>query len=600
MNATAGTKERLLMRGDQVDCSLMPKALEWWAKQDDMGGFRAAGRVLYPGWEPGASCLAPHRTERLPQFSVIRNPRGDWYYKDHANGTVGSVVAFVMLAGMTAAEAMHWLMRNARLQGPNEIHISKPQFQAQPTEEETPAMQAVVSNQNTSHINGNAAPASGPAITVLPAPAPRERAPREDNYPAPLAPEAFQGVAGELVRLIEPHTEADPAALLFQFLAAFGNLVGSGPHMRVDGARHGLNLFGVLVGQSSKGRKGTSWNQVASLLERVDEDWKRQRTMSGLSSGEGLIWGVRDAVTAMRPDDERPGEYRECVTDAGVEDKRLMIVEGEFASTLKVMAREGNTLSTVIRAAWDTGDLRILTKNAPVKATGAHISMVGHITRDELRRHLCEVDTANGFANRYCWLAVRRSKCLPEGGQIDTVDFDPLLVRLKAAIDFASRLGGTGELRRDEETRALWRAIYPLLSAEKPGLLGHVTSRGEAQVMRLGAIYALLDASDIIRPEHHYAAMALWSYSEQSARWIFGTATGDKNADKILAALKQAGREGMTRKEIGDTVFMRHLPSAALGDSLRIAGETGQAVCKLVRTNGPTAERWYAVGEDAS
>src|SRR5947208_2889013 len=76
-----------------------------------------------------------------------------------------------------------------------------------------------------------------------------------ESYPQPMDTSAFHGLAGEIVRRIEPHTEADPAALLFQLLAGFGNVVGRNAYMEADGARHYLNLFGVLVGQSSKGRK---------------------------------------------------------------------------------------------------------------------------------------------------------------------------------------------------------------------------------------------------------------------------------------------------------------------------------------------------------
>ena len=80
-----------------------------------------------------------------------------------------------------------------------------------------------------------------------------------------------------------------------------------------------------------------------------------------------------------------PAEYKTVVIDDGVLDKRLFVIESEFANVLKVMAREGNTLSPVLRRAWDTGDLRTLTKNSPARATGAHISIIGHITRQENR-----------------------------------------------------------------------------------------------------------------------------------------------------------------------------------------------------------------------
>lgn len=72
-----------------------------------------------------------------------------------------------------------------------------------------------------------------------------------------------------------------------------------------------------------------------------------------------------------------------------------------------------------------------MVKTAPAKATGAHISLIGHITRDELRRLLTQTESANGFANRFCWLAVKRSKCLPDGGAIHTVNFDDVVAEFK-------------------------------------------------------------------------------------------------------------------------------------------------------------------------
>ena len=95
----------------------------------------------------------------------------------------------------------------------------------------------------------------------------------EPAWPAPLAPEAYHGIAGEIVRAIEPETEADPAALLFQLLAAVGNILGDGAYARVEADRHPPRLFMVQVGRTSKGRKGTSWGRVRSLLEVVAPEW---------------------------------------------------------------------------------------------------------------------------------------------------------------------------------------------------------------------------------------------------------------------------------------------------------------------------------------
>jgi hypothetical protein len=394
------------------------------------------------------------------------------------------------------------------------------------------------------------------------------------------------------VRRIEPHTEADPAALLFQFLAAFGNLISHDQYIVADGARHYLNLYGVLVGQSSKGRKGTSWNHIANLMERVEPEWRRDCVSYGLSSGEGLIWEVRDPIEETRPIREKgrhTGEYETFIANHGEADKRLFIIESEFANVLKVMTREGNTLSAVIRSAWDCGDLKTMVKNSPAKATGAHISIIGHITRDELRRLLTQTESANGFANRFCWLAVKRSKCLPEGGAIHTVNFEDVVAELQAAVNFAKDFV---EIRRDPEAKKLWHEVYPRLSDAQPGMSGAVIGRAEAQVMRLSAIYALLDKSPMIRPKHHEAAMALWRYCEQSARWIFGTSTGDRNADKILQALRHA-QVGMTKTEISVEVFNRHASSAEIDEALRLLHGLHMVSYQTEATGGAPVQRWF-------
>jgi hypothetical protein len=413
----------------------------------------------------------------------------------------------------------------------------------------------------------------------------------ERQWPKPLAEQAFHGITGEIVRTIEPHTEADPSALLFQFLGGFGNLIGRGPHTIADGARHGCNLFAAIVGVSSKGRKGTAWNHVRRVLEAIDSEWAGRRIQSGLSSGEGLIWGVRDPIEKQEPvrDKKRIVDYQTVVEDPGVSDKRLLVVESELAATLRVMAREGSTLSTTIRQAWDSGDLRVLTKNSPAQSTGAHVSILGHITREELLRFLTSTDTANGFANRFLWICSRRSKLLPEGGNIQNVDFAPLTRKLA---DIASAARNAGELQRDDGARKIWREVYGALSESKPGLLGSVTARSEPQVLRLSLVYALLDGATIISAPHMLAALAAWDYCEASAQFIFGDSLGYPEADRILAALRTEP-QGLTRTELRD-LFGRNQREPVLEAALTTLEERGLAHRDALQTGGRPAEHWIA------
>src|SRR5262249_2802739 len=84
---------------------------------------------------------------------------------------------------------------------------------------------------------------------------------------------AFYGLAGAVVRTIEPDSESHPFAILAQYLTAFGNIVGSAPHFRIESDRHTANLFVAQVGVSSKGRKGTAGGRVRAVTKIADETW---------------------------------------------------------------------------------------------------------------------------------------------------------------------------------------------------------------------------------------------------------------------------------------------------------------------------------------
>jgi len=413
------------------------------------------------------------------------------------------------------------------------------------------------------------------------------------SWPSPLTEHALHGLAGEFVKMIEPQTEADPAALLIQILTATGNIIGANPFFQVEADKHYLKLFPVLVGETSKGRKGTSLGYMKHIFRQIDLGWALGCIKSGLSSGEGLIWQVRDEIKKREPIREKSrvtGEYQEYVFDPGIEDKRLLVIEAEFASTLRVIERDGNTLSPTIRQAWDSGDLATLTKNSPAVATGAHISIIGHITRDELKRYLDRTEIANGFANRFIFTCVKRSKELPEGGGLYGLNLELIQKRFKEAIEFGKTVG---EIRKDGKAMQIWSEIYPGLSAGKPGLFGAVVSRSEAQVMRIACIYAVLDKSNWIRAEHLLAALALWDYSEASARYIFGDATGDVVADRILQAIR-GSTNGLTRTDIRD-LFFRNISGVKIDDALCFLESHSLLRMARENTGGRPIERWVVV-----
>jgi hypothetical protein len=402
----------------------------------------------------------------------------------------------------------------------------------------------------------------------------------QPKWPHPLDELGYHGLAGDVVRAIDPHTEADRVAVLVGFLAAFGNIIDAGPHMVVGSTRHPARIFAALVGETARARKGDSWAAVRCLMAAAAPEWADSRVQGGLSSGEGLIAAVRDPIEQT---DRKTGEM--TTIDAGVPDKRLLVVEPELARTLRVMHRDGNTLSTILRDAWDTGTLRVMTK-VQLRASGAHVSALGHITVEELRRELDETSLANGFANRFLWLAVKRSKLLPEPVPFTGPKVEALAQRIRSALDFARNID---EVERDEEARAVWAEVYPHLTADRPGMIGAVLNRCEAHAVRLSLLYALLDRSAIIRRAHLQAALAVLEYVEASARFIFAGRLGDPVADAVVQMLATSTGTTMSRAALYDA-FGRHTRRERISEALSTLVTAGLVEVTHTKTSGRTTE----------
>jgi hypothetical protein len=410
---------------------------------------------------------------------------------------------------------------------------------------------------------------------------------RLQPYPETLGEPAYYGLAGKFVRMVEPHTEADPSLLLLTFLVYAGNILGRDAYVWAGGDKHHTNLFVCAVGPSATGRKGSAASPVKMFFNGVDPKWVKN-FRSGLSSGEGIVWAVHDPITRIG----KNGEIEEI--DHGIEDKRLLVLQTEFFGALRAMKRQGNTLSATIRDAWDRDELGTLVKNNPAKATNPHISIIANITGEELLRGLLDDELDNGFANRFLWVCSKQSKFLPEGGRISTVNFDPLRAEFNKNRGIAK-----GAIERNADARDMWGydnkkgGVYRHLSRDRGGVFGNVTSRAAPQVLRVSLIYALLDGSPEIRREHLEAALEVWRYAEESAAYIFGDVLGDPLADAIFTELKQAGKAGMTRTELTDS-FGRNKLGSDLNRGLLHLHRIGKARFVRVPTAGRPTERWFA------
>ncbi len=413
------------------------------------------------------------------------------------------------------------------------------------------------------------------------------------GWPEPMSSAALHGPAGNFVRLIRNSTEADEHAVLLAFLTLAGNMMGRDSFFVAEDTRHYPNLFTAIVGDSAKARKGTAVDRVTSFFRRVDPSFMERNTGSGLSTGEGLIHAIRDPRRDMVEIKEgRGGQCRreEQLVDVGVNDKRFFIEESEFAVALKNAGRDGNNLSATLRKAWDSKPLRVTTKSNKDMVSAPHVSIVASITVSELQILLTSNDRFNGFANRFLFVAARKSKNLPHGGRpIEDRLLKELADRVLTAIEAAKSMG---EIGWDQAAYDAWIPLYNELSKVDGGpLMDVLTARAHPQVRRLAMIYALLDQSRVVTLAHLTAANEVWTYCEDSVRFIFGTAAGDKIGVKILNLLK-GDQDGMSQKEINDALG-GHVLSEEINRSLDFLMQQGLAASKQERGKGRPKTVWF-------
>lgn len=405
-------------------------------------------------------------------------------------------------------------------------------------------------------------------------------------WPDPLGPAVRLGAMNDFLAAVEEQTEADPAAMAIDLLCRVGSAVHRGPHFMVSGDRHGCNLFAVIVGDTAQGRKGTSAAYPRTIMGLADPLWAGQCLRQGLSSGEGLIWAVRDPCKLGV--DKKTGEE---ITDPGCSDKRLLVMETELARTLRAAARKENTLSPILRQAWEGGRLATMTKQ-PYAATDAHVSLLSHVTKFEFQQLVTDGDIAGGTLNRCLFVASRRQRELPFGGTVSPATLEKVGERLRQCIETARKYAG--EMHFTPAARREWPAHYHELQADEqaPGIVGALLGRATAQVRRLAMVWAILDGSTEVDTSHIAAARELWRYSRQTICYVFGSSTGNQVADRILGELR--GSAGVDRTQM-HKLFGRHVTAAQINEALALLASMGFARRQDIPTAGRSKEVWFAV-----
>lgn len=378
---------------------------------------------------------------------------------------------------------------------------------------------------------------------------------------------AFHGPAADYVQEIAPNTEADPVAMLLMTLAWCGSRIGNGTYLaRGSRERHPACIWPLLVGKTATGRKGTAESETIGVLSSLSP---LPRKRSGLSSGEGLI----QAFISDDPEVQL--------------DPRLLIVESEWESVLARIKKEGNSLSAVLRDAFDGKSLSTLTVHDREVAE-YHLTVVGHITPRAISMATSDVDIANGFLNRFLPIEVQRPQLIdwPD-------DHSERSGKLADAIVHAAASAPSGEWVADQDARDLYRNWYresEQWRESQPDRVADALARSSANLLRLSLIFAALDGNrnKTVHVEHMNASKAILDYSATSTYRVFGPGKAG-NDQRILAALEKAPEGELARDEIRKKVFHNHITNADLDVALSSLNKGEQVVIYTRKTGGRDA-----------
>ena len=396
---------------------------------------------------------------------------------------------------------------------------------------------------------------------------------------APIGPAAYTGFIGEWVKYVAPLTECNDDNLLLQFVVTLGIVFGR-HFYTFAGQKLFTNLFLVMLGPTGA-RKGTALVPVKEFFGRAAPEWQGAR--GGWKSGEALIHYTRDPVFNVKG----------VKKDEGVADKRILVEETELIHLFKTAERSGNTVIGVLRQAWDSPERLFNTsKQTSATSTAPHIGAIGHMTAEEFLLTDPTLIT-NGLINRVTWGNAFRARLLSNVQPVEWPAkllewFRDIYAYAHGPTDVAEKDGFAlptpVHLPLDPGAQLLWERLYN--QPEETGTLADVLKRYLQQARKFANIYAICDKSPVIRYHHLEAGIAISDHSAANARLIFADFGPNKNANKLLSALRR-NPEGMNVTRMRDHVFAHKISGDELHEAIIVLTQN-----KLIHTEG-------RVGKDA-
>lgn len=383
-------------------------------------------------------------------------------------------------------------------------------------------------------------------------------------------PICLYGLIGEVARAGSYGTETNPYAIAANLMAYLSCAIGRGPYLPIGDTWHHARLYVLHIGRSGRGRKGDALSLVMRMdqaLRELNKAYAPQIHRGGLSSREGLV--------ALMHDGFRQGKQEVPPID----DKRLWVVESEFANVLHQGRRNGNTLSAALRDCWDGVSLKPATKTNRLYASAPHVCLSGAISPSELLSLMRQRELTNGFANRFLMIWAERQQISPFPKATPQEAVNTLAQRLLKILEFvhADQHDSNDLLRVKLSRQAQWRysQLYrgELNDDSGSNLVGALLERRAPMLLRVAMLFALTDLQLRIDVRHIEAAMAWICYVAASVKYVFVSASDHQEMERILNLTRRIlsfleERTQASRRDITVDCFKGHVPKARIDAAL--------------------------------
>jgi hypothetical protein len=409
-----------------------------------------------------------------------------------------------------------------------------------------------------------------------------------DVIPKPrLHPDAYYGPVGDLLHAVEGETEAHPATIGIILITKIGTAIGRRASIQIGEHAHHCNLFNLMVGETSTGRKGVADDLTDKFMRCVDIGFDERHMEGTFGSGQALLDSIANRTDKERESGLLPREKRKCADDP------------EFATTIRLMHQKESVLGQFIRRGYDYRPITHKTnQHGRQRSTGHHLSFIGAITPDEIEDCVQGVDISNGMLNRFGIYYGEMVRDLPWGGRIHwegevadiVVDVQKALDALKPSqpkpdedLSFEDEevngneddesadaveetyshtksvreyaIGINGRHDGSEVSR-LWGDWYYRV-CRGTGPVPELTRRQIVHVSRITNIASVLDMADTVTIGALRFALAWEQYSLDSIECLFGERISGRSAD-LLQAIRAAGSRGLSGTD-QQKLFSNHL-----------------------------------------